>query len=134
MAFEDDPDLVLDPQHALKPAIAEWTQDHLNAAADASDIEVITQRINGGLIGLAQRKAWFAKIWPFVIGGTPVEHSIEWKVQQALTDAGFDTKGVDGVIGKDTRSAILAFRAARNLPGPPQITNDLLLALKLTTA
>jgi putative chitinase len=132
--FVDDPGLVLDPRHALKPAIAEWTRHDLNAAADASDIEVITQRINGGLIGLAQRKAWFAKIWPFVTGGTPVEHSTEWKVQQALTAAGFDTKGVDGVIGKDTRSAILAFRAARNLPGPPQITDDLLLTLHLSTA
>jgi len=132
-AFEADPDLVVDPQHALTPALDEWTRDGLNAAADANDIHVITLRINGGLIGLNERKAWFAKIWPFITGGTPIEHSIEWKVQEALTKAGFSTKGVDGVVGDNTRSAILAFRAARHLPGPPQITNDLLLALNLTT-
>lgn len=132
--FVDDPGLVLDPQHTLKPAIAEWTRHDLSAAADANDIELITRRINGGLIGLPQRKAWFAKIWPFVIDRTPADPSIKRKVQQALTDAGFDTKGVDGVIGKDTRSAILAFRVARNLPGPPQITSDLLLRLNLGTA
>jgi putative chitinase len=132
--FEADPDLVLDPAHALKPALAEWTQGNLNAAADANDIEVVTQRINGGQIGINERKKWFALIWPFIIGGTPIQHSIEWRVQEALTAAGFSTNGIDGVVGKDTRSAILAFRTARHLPGPPQITNDLLLALGLTTA
>jgi putative chitinase len=131
--FEEDPDLVLDPEHALKPALSEWTQNHLNAAADANDIKVITLRINGGLVGLPERKAQFAKIWPFITGGTPIQHSMEWNVQEALTARGFDTKGVDGVIGTNTRSAILAFRAANHLPGPPLITKDLLLALNLTT-
>jgi putative chitinase len=132
--FGDDPDLVVDPAHALKPALAEWTSRNLNAAADANDIKVITLRINGGTVGLDERKACFAKIWPFISGGQPIELSIEWRVQEALTKAGFNTKGVDGVIGKNSRSAILDFRMANNLPGPPQITQDLLLALGLVKA
>jgi putative chitinase len=132
--FVGNPDLILEPEHALKPALAEWKDGGLNAAADANDIKVITKRINGGYNALPERKAWFAKIWPFVTGGLPIEHSIEWRVQEALTKAGFSTNGIDGVIGKDSRSAILAYRTARNMPGPPMITSDLLLALGLTTA
>ncbi len=132
--FGDDPELVVAAEHALKPALAEWTSKNLNAAADANDIKVVTLRINGGTVGLDERKAWFAKIWPFVAGSQPIEQTIEWRVQKALTKAGFDTKGVDGVIGKNTRSAILDYRVANNLPGPPQITQDLLLALGLVKA
>lgn len=53
---------------------------------------------------------------------------IRW-AQQALTSLGFDTKGVDGIIGPNTRAAILAFQkgfgiAADGLLGP-QTMNEL---------
>ncbi|TPG56216.1 peptidoglycan-binding protein [Sphingomonas glacialis] len=129
--FEGQPDLVVDPAHALKPALLEWNARHLNVAADNNDIEAITHGINGGLIGLTQRRAWFAKIWPFVIGAAPVEHATEWKVQSALVAAGYDPGSPDGVVGPATRLAILAFRAARGLAATPQITPDLVHALGL---
>ena len=61
VGFESDPELVLSAEHALKPALAEWTEGKLNAAADADDILKITKRINGGTNGLADRKTWLAK-------------------------------------------------------------------------
>lgn len=60
--FEGHPELVLSAQHALKPALAEWGEGNLNAAADRDDIVTITKRINGGLNGLNDRRAWLAKI------------------------------------------------------------------------
>lgn len=60
--FESKPELVLSAEHALKPALAEWTEGKLNAAADKDDIRAITRRINGGYNGLEDRKAWLAKI------------------------------------------------------------------------
>jgi putative chitinase len=61
--FEANPDLVLSPEHALKPALAEWTEDKLNAAADRNDIIAITRKINGpGMNGLAERRQWLKKI------------------------------------------------------------------------
>jgi putative chitinase len=61
--FESNPELVLSAEHALKPALAEWTEGTLNVAADRDDIVAITRRINGpGMNGLADRKQWLAKV------------------------------------------------------------------------
>lgn len=60
--FEAHPELVVSAEHALKPALAEWTEGNLNAAADRDDIVAITRKINGGLNGLASRRAWLAKV------------------------------------------------------------------------
>lgn len=60
--FEAHPELVLSPEHALKPALVEWSEGNLNAAAGRDDIVAITRKINGGLNGLADRRAWLVKI------------------------------------------------------------------------
>lgn len=61
--FEAHPGLVLSAEHALKPALAEWTDGNLNAAADRDNIITITRRINGpGMNGLADRKQWLVKM------------------------------------------------------------------------
>lgn len=60
--FEAKPELVLSAEHALKPALAEWGEGNLNAAADRDDIVAITKRINGGLNGLEDRKTWLSRI------------------------------------------------------------------------
>jgi putative chitinase len=64
--FEGNPSLVLSAEHALKPALAEWTEGKLNELADSDDLRSITRRINGGLNGLADRQAWYRKIRPII--------------------------------------------------------------------
>jgi putative chitinase len=64
--FEGNPDLVVRPEHALKPALQEWTDGDLNAAADANDIRRITIVINGGLIGFDQRRTLFDRVLPML--------------------------------------------------------------------
>lgn len=64
--FEAHPELVVSAEHALKPALAEWTEGNLNAAADRDDIVAITRKINGGLNGLADRRARLAKLRPLI--------------------------------------------------------------------
>jgi len=56
-----DPALLSDPRYATLSAGWFWNKKSLNALADASDIETMTKRINGGLIGLDDRKAKIAK-------------------------------------------------------------------------
>lgn len=64
--FETHPEFVCFADHALKPALAEWTESNLNKAADADDIALITKRINGGFNGFEDRKAWFRRIRPMI--------------------------------------------------------------------
>lgn len=64
--FEGNPSLVTAPEHALKPALQEWTEGDLNKAADRNDIRTITKTINGGLNGFPDRQAFFAKLLPLL--------------------------------------------------------------------
>ena len=56
-----DPDKLLDPKYAALSAGWFWNKHGLNDLADKSDIETMTKRINGGLIGLDARKAAIKK-------------------------------------------------------------------------
>ncbi len=52
------------------------------------------------------------------------------EIQQRLTRAGFDTNGVDGVIGSGTEAAIRAYERARGLPETGTATRALLDRLR----
>ena len=56
-----DPDLLLDPKYAALSAGWFWNKHNLNDLADKADIETMTKRINGGLLGLDARRAAIAK-------------------------------------------------------------------------
>ncbi|MFN4099435.1 MAG: lytic murein transglycosylase [Pararhodobacter sp.] len=51
-------------------------------------------------------------------------------LQQRLTAAGFDTQGADGVIGRNTESAISAYQASRGLPVTGTPSQALLQSLR----
>lgn len=53
----ENPDLILEPKYACLSAGWFWNKRGLNTLADASDIETITKRVNGGLHGLLDRQA-----------------------------------------------------------------------------
>jgi putative chitinase len=55
------PTLLIEPKYAALSAGWFWNKKGLNNLADASDFETMTKRINGGLIGLDDRKAKIAK-------------------------------------------------------------------------
>ena len=58
--FVADPDLVLTKEYAALTAAWFWDKSRLNAFADANDIEGMTKKINGGIIGLDDRKKHIA--------------------------------------------------------------------------
>jgi putative chitinase len=55
-----NPDLLLDPVYAARSAAWFWSANKCNSFADSGDIEGLTKRINGGLIGIEDRKKRFA--------------------------------------------------------------------------
>ena len=71
-SFADAPDLVREPdavigaEWCLRVAAAEWSAKGCNVLADKDAIAAVTRAINGGLIGLAQRREWLKRaqfIW-----------------------------------------------------------------------
>jgi putative chitinase len=57
----ENPELLLEPKYAALSAGWFWNKHNLNDLADKADIETMTKRINGGLLGLDARKAAIAK-------------------------------------------------------------------------
>lgn len=57
----ENPDLLLEPKYAALSAGWFWNKHGLNDLADKSDIETMTKRINGGLLGLDARRAAIQK-------------------------------------------------------------------------
>jgi putative chitinase len=146
VGFEASPELVVSAQHSLSPALLEWAEGSLNAAADRNDIAAITRRINGGFNGFADRKSWFDKIWRLVKDGVTVdgaeslgmsaraaqalapEQREAWLVarsdpqirelQEALRTFGIAPElAVDGRFGPNTRAALVAFQKHARIPG-----------------
>jgi putative chitinase len=62
-----NPDLLATPKYAALSAGWFWNKKGLNAFADADDIDTITKRINGGLIGLADRKAKIEMVSKYLV-------------------------------------------------------------------
>jgi len=56
-----NPSLLNTPEYAALSAGWFWNKKGLNALADAGDFETMTKRINGGTLGLEDRKAKIAK-------------------------------------------------------------------------
>jgi putative chitinase len=145
IGLEASPELVIAAQHALSPALLEWAEGNLNAAADRNDIAAITRRINGGFNGFADRKAWFDRVWRLVRDGVtvngadglglsaraaraiPPEAREPWRVarpdpqirelQEALRTFGIAPElAVDGRFGPETRAALVAFQRTAQIP------------------
>jgi putative chitinase len=60
--FIGDPILLVTPKYACLSAGWFWNKRNLNSLADSGDVETMTKRINGGLIGLEDRKAKINKV------------------------------------------------------------------------
>lgn len=62
-----NPDLVLDPEIGWLTAAAVWKMKDCNRWADRDDIVAVTRRINGGKIGIEDRRAYLAKAKPLML-------------------------------------------------------------------
>lgn len=129
----NNPDLIIQSEHLLSPALCHWQAVNINPLADADDIVAVTKAVNGGTIGLDDRKAWYAKAWAAWEAGSaqPQPANDLARIQAALNKAGTDPRLVeDGVDGPNTRRAIKAFQAAHGLSADGVIGPNTRAALK----
>lgn len=61
MDLEGNPQLLEQPGPAAEASAKYWAANHINVEADAGDVVGVTRKINVGLAGLDQRRAWLAK-------------------------------------------------------------------------
>jgi putative chitinase len=62
MDLLSNPNMLIDPEYAALSAGWFWNKKGLNTLADNQEYETMTKRINGGLIGLEDRKAKINKV------------------------------------------------------------------------
>ena len=138
--FEANPDLATTADHALKPAVQEWTEKGLNEFADRDDIRTITLRINGGFNGFADRQAWLVKLKKVlaVAGDLPAGAELgSANDDVGLLQADLNTLGAnprleeDGIAGPATTAAVKAFQAAAGLTADGIAGPVTLAAIKL---
>jgi putative chitinase len=129
--FEKNPELVATWPWAGWALAFYWaSRPGLNIAADRDDLVAVTELVNGGKNGLAQRAAYLAKAklavvslagnilsaeqqYPVLVrgmSGEPVE-----ALQRALQAAGYYLLTIDGQFGAGTEAALRTFQRARGL-------------------
>lgn len=65
------PEWLIDPRYFLLCGVSDFVNCGCLPYAKADDVLNVTRRLNGGTIGLSQRKAWLAK-WKAALGDAPV--------------------------------------------------------------
>ena len=120
MSAEDAPDYVRPKEGAIESACWFWKENNINKYCDSNDIVRMTIRINGGTIGLADRKKHYAHALE-VLGGHVSFDEDDDDVKYSLVRKG--SKGdtvkrlqealgisADGDFGPGTESALKAWQ------------------------
>jgi putative chitinase len=123
------PEYLSSPEHFLECSVADFVMCGCLPYAEKNDVYMVTQRLNGGQIGAAARKAWIAKFEtamatehgedavappPKPADGMLRYGDSGWQVralQEKLAALGYSVGKTDGKFGASTRAAVLAFQA-----------------------
>ena len=72
----DHPELVNDPDNALECGVADFINCGCLSFAEADDVAGVTRRLNGGLTGLDERKAWLTRWKAALSASSPSSDSV----------------------------------------------------------
>ena len=56
-----DPDKAIDPNYMFKVAISHWNKKKISILADKGDIDGVSKAVNGGTVGLLERREYYKK-------------------------------------------------------------------------
>jgi putative chitinase len=124
--LEDNPLQAAEPVVSLRIACEYWKAKHLNCHADRDDIRTVTQLVNGGQNGFADRKAYLVKAKAalgHVPGPMPARITVKrgdksdevTALQVRLRLAG-EPMSADGDFGGGTEAAVQRFQQSNGLP------------------
>ena len=87
MDLENNPTLAATPEVSVLTALEYWKSRSLSTYADQDDVTTITKRINGGLNGFDQRKAYLAKAKTVIPKNFKFDSVPTTNVNSQITDA-----------------------------------------------
>jgi putative chitinase len=125
MSAEEAVDYVRTKKGALDSACWFWDENNINKHCDAMDIIKMTKRINGGTIGLEDRKKHYMHALD-VLGGDYEEPEHEYDLNQVLRKGSrgplvaevqekLNIEPADGIFGPGTERLIKEWQAANGL-------------------
>lgn len=129
MTAEQAAEYVATEKGAVESACWFWRTNKLNAIADKGDIVAMTKKINGGTIGLDDRKRRYQEAIAILGGSIPTASAsvsrskADTSVTVSIGSRGEAVKAVqkklgvdaDGVFGPGTKRAVKAWQAANGL-------------------
>jgi putative chitinase len=125
----NNPDLVSSPSNALEYGVADFVMCGCLPFAQADDVSGVTKHLNGGFVGLDERKVWLARWKTILSSQNPVLHSTTW-VQVSLNKLGADPALVpDGSYGPQTALAVKEFQGLHGLEPDSKINPETLAAI-----
>lgn len=124
------PDLVNHPDHFLACAVGQFLLCGCLPFALRDDVNGVTQHLNGGLIGLSQRRDWLVR-WKAALAAVEGAPPGTLWLQQRLNALGeVPPLLLDGSFGPRTAAALRGFQASQGLPADGQLTPATLAALR----
>ncbi|WP_170113314.1 peptidoglycan-binding protein [Ahniella affigens] len=137
----NQPDLAAAADSALHVSCAYWDWRNLNPICDQGDFVTLTQKINGGTVGLQDRYRWLSQVqdivpWPLP-GITPADTESGLPVarikaiQLKLQSLNLYHDSIDGILGEPTRAALKTFQMEQHLDETGTVTDATLAALKV---
>lgn len=124
----EDPELVKTPEAGAKICAVQWHVNGCNELVqDGSQAGFLNamRRLNAGLHDFSHHLAFWEVAKAALANDDPgqppeplpfdARRRQVSALQEALIKAGFDTKGIDGISGPNTRAAVLAFQKAKGL-------------------
>lgn len=146
----NSPDKICDPAVTFECAVADFVRCGCLPYAERGDLRGVTRRLNGGYIGLAERRAWLTR-WEAALAaaapetvavpmpkprppGAVLQYEDEGPevraVQQQLAAKGYACGTDDGEFHEATRDAVNAFKADNDLPTDGAVDDATRAALK----
>ena len=121
MSAEEAADWVRTKEGALASALWFWNKNNLNTIADTGDVVALTKRINGGDIGLADRKQRYGVAMQALTGDIPPRAPVTQTLRVGSRGDGVKQMqrklgiAADGVFGPGTAKAVKAWQEANGL-------------------
>lgn len=106
MTAEQAADYVATPKGAFESACWFWYRRKLNAVADADDIVRMTKIINGGDIGLTDRKNRYVKAKAILSATKSFPNAVNDQITDSVTQSAILKRGSRGDLVKQVQSAL----------------------------